>query len=68
MIDVKAICARIGVSRTTIYKWIRQGSFPKGHGMSARCRRWEPDEVEAWIKTRAHTGSLISDCNGRAAA
>lgn len=53
MIDVKAVCAIIGVSRTTIYKWMRDGSFPKGYGMSARCRRWKPEEVDAWIRSHA---------------
>jgi prophage regulatory protein len=36
-------------SRSYIYAKIRRGEFPKQISLGAKCSRWHPDDVEAWI-------------------
>lgn len=67
-LDLKTVCSRIGVSRATLYRMIDRGSFPKSRQLGPNSVRWRSDEVTAWIMTRPHAGSSISDCSGRAAA
>ncbi len=46
------VCARIGIDRTTLSRWIRRGlprhrPFPLPRLIAARLR-WDAGEVEAW--------------------
>ncbi len=44
--------ARTGLSRSTIYARISQGSFPKQVSLGARAVGWIDREVNDWISTR----------------
>lgn len=37
-----------GYSRATIYRWIREGSFPKPCHPGGSSSRWSETEVRAW--------------------
>ena len=41
-----------GVGRTTLWRWIREGRFPKPVRLGANCVAWRSDEVEAWLASR----------------
>jgi prophage regulatory protein len=41
--------ARTGLSRTTIYDWMRDGRFPKARRIGRHAVGWDSQEVEAWI-------------------
>lgn len=41
-----------GLSRSTIYIRIKQGSFPRSVSLGPRSVAWVRDEVEAWIRER----------------
>ena len=47
--DVKA---RTGLSRSTIYAKVKEGSFPKYISLGIRSVGWLESEIEAWIKSR----------------
>ncbi|TAL40180.1 MAG: AlpA family phage regulatory protein [Alphaproteobacteria bacterium] len=47
--DVKA---RTGLSRSTIYLNISNGSFPRHISLGARCVGWLESEIDAWIQAR----------------
>jgi prophage regulatory protein len=47
--DVKG---RTGLSRSTIYLNINQGTFPKHISLGARCVGWLESEIDAWIAAR----------------
>ena len=44
-----------GLSRSTIYRLMRSGTFPQSVALTARTVGWRIDEVEAWILARANT-------------
>lgn len=38
----------LGVSRSTIYNWIVEGTFPPSVHVSERAVRWRTEDIEAW--------------------
>ena len=40
--------ARTGLARTTIYRNMREGSFPEPVRVGARAVRWPASEIETW--------------------
>jgi predicted DNA-binding transcriptional regulator AlpA len=50
-IGIAELETRLGVERTTIWRWYRAGSFPPPHYLGTR-RAWFVHEVEAWEQKR----------------
>ena len=46
------VMARTGLSRSTIYVRVRDGSFPAPINLGARSVGWLDNEVEQWIRDR----------------
>jgi len=46
------VAARIGLSRATIYKRIKEGSFPKQISLGLRSAGWLESEINNWIAER----------------
>ena len=44
--------ARVGLSRSSIYLAVSQGTFPKPVKLGARAVGWLEDEIEAWLHDR----------------
>ena len=44
--------SRVGLSRTTLYRKMREGSFPEPVQVGARAVRWPASEIEAWLASR----------------
>lgn len=42
----REVMARYGISRTTLYRWIREGRLPCGKVWGPRVRRWSREELE----------------------
>ena len=52
----RQVQARIGgVGTSTLYRWVKEGSFPRPLQIGGKCVRWREDEVETWIATRPRT-------------
>jgi prophage regulatory protein len=45
----KQVEARTGLSRSTIYLRIQEGTFPKPISLGARAVGWLEHEIEAWL-------------------
>ena len=43
---------RLGVSGSSIWAWVKAGTFPKPIRLSANCTAWTAADVEAWAKSR----------------
>ncbi len=43
---------RTGMSRSTIYRLMREGDFPLPHRVGQRAVRWRESELEAWLASR----------------
>ncbi len=44
--------ARCGLSRTSIYRLMREGRFPAPLRVGPRAVRWLETEIEAWLSAR----------------
>lgn len=54
IIRLPELSSRIGLTRTSIYRLISQGKFPKQIKLSLRTSGWLESEVETWILTQAN--------------
>ena len=41
-----------GLSRTTIYRMIAEGTFPKPTKLGVRASGWREDEIRDWLESR----------------
>jgi prophage regulatory protein len=44
--------ARLGVSTTTLYRWVRQGLFPRPLKLGPRLTGWPEATFDAWVASR----------------
>jgi prophage regulatory protein len=52
LIRLEAVKARTGLSRSTLYAYMRDGRFPQPVAISERCVAWIEGEIDAWIAER----------------
>lgn len=52
IIRLKDVIDTTGLSRSTIYKYIAEGSFPKSVSLGDRCVGWVESEVLDWVLAR----------------
>ncbi|MCX2687671.1 AlpA family transcriptional regulator [Pseudomonas sp. DCB_AW] len=64
IIRLKEVIDSTGLARSTIYKYIGEGSFPKPVPLGDRCVGWVESEVHDWILARIDERDLA----GHAAA
>ncbi|MCI4680033.1 AlpA family transcriptional regulator [Rhodoblastus acidophilus] len=51
-IRLEQVKARTGLSRSTLYAYIREGRFPAPVAISERCIAWVEGEIDGWIAER----------------
>jgi prophage regulatory protein len=51
-IRLEQVKARTGLSRSTLYAYIRDGRFPSSVTISDRCVAWVESEIDEWIAER----------------
>mgnify|MGYP002628105127 CR=1 FL=1 len=52
LIRLPEVQRRVGLGRSTIYRWMAEGKFPKPVQLGGYAVAWAEDEVEAWITIR----------------
>jgi prophage regulatory protein len=52
IICLKEVIYSTGLARSTIYKYIGEGPFPKSVSLGDRCVGWVGTEVQEWILAR----------------
>ncbi|WP_344697593.1 helix-turn-helix transcriptional regulator [Sphingomonas rosea] len=50
MLRIKTVLDRTGLTRSTLYRRIAKGSFPKQIAISERCSGWRESAVTEWLK------------------
>jgi prophage regulatory protein len=50
ILRIKAVLARTGLSRSTLYRKIQNGSFPRQVRISTRCAGWRESAINAWMR------------------
>jgi prophage regulatory protein len=51
LLSLSSVCARLSVSRPTIYRWIGKGLFPRPVHIGQNMVRWPVAAVDAWQAT-----------------
>lgn len=51
-LNVKQVASRFAVSVPTIWRWAREGFFPRPQKLGPGCSRWRLVDIEAWEKSR----------------
>ena len=46
-----------GLSRASIYRWMRNGRFPRPVKISSRGVRWKESDITDWIQSRPEAES-----------
>ncbi len=54
-----------GLSRSTLYKYISEGTFPKPVSLGDRCVGWVDSEVHDWILARIEERDLAEGASAR---
>ena len=49
IIRLKTVLERTGLSRSTLYRKIGRGTFPKQIRIAERCAGWRQSAVDAWL-------------------
>lgn len=49
----KSLAQRFEVSRTTIWRWVKAGTFPKPVKLAGGTTRWRTEDIEAWENQQA---------------
>ena len=58
IIRLKEVIDSTGLARSTIYKYIGEGTFPKPVSPGDRCVGWVDSEVHDWILSRIEERDL----------
>lgn len=52
LIRLPEVQHRVGLGRSTIYRWMAEGKFPKPVLLGGYSVAWAEDEVDQWIAAR----------------
>ncbi|MBI7404885.1 AlpA family transcriptional regulator [Pseudomonas aeruginosa] len=61
IIRLKEVIDSTGLARSTIYKYIGEGTFPNPVSLGDRCVGWVDSEVYDWILARIEERDSVSD-------
>ena len=64
ILRVKSVLAATGLSRTTLWRRVRSGDFPRPlrlGGPKSRCVGWRAEEIAAWLESRERTGFEVAE-------
>ena len=50
LLRISAVLSRTGLSRSTLYRKIQRGEFPRQVAISQRCSAWRESAINAWLK------------------
>lgn len=50
ILRLKNVLERTGLTRSTLYRKMQLGTFPKQLRISARCAGWRESDVDAWLR------------------
>lgn len=50
ILRLKAVLDRTGLSRSTLYRKIQDGTFPRQVHISTRCAGWRESAVNEWMR------------------
>lgn len=55
LIRLPEVMSRVGLGRSTIYRWMSEGKFPKPVQLGGHAVAWVEEEVEAWVVNKLNS-------------
>ena len=52
ILRIGAVCAAVGCSRPTLYRWMAAGIFPRPIKLGPKNIGWRSTEIEQWLNSR----------------
>ena len=52
ILRIQEVCKRTGLKPSTVYKLVREKSFPKSILLTSRSTGWPSDVVENWVTSK----------------
>ena len=59
LIRLPEVMNRVGLSPSTIYRYIQQGKFPTQINLGSRCVVWNSEEIDAWIQEKVDQSKSV---------
>lgn len=50
LLQINQVCEKIGVKKSTVYKWMDEQRFPRPLKLSPTCVRWREDDIANWLR------------------
>ncbi len=50
ILRIKAVLERTGLSRSTLYRKVHEGTFPRQVRIAARCAGWRESAIIGWLR------------------
>jgi predicted DNA-binding transcriptional regulator AlpA len=57
LLRIAGVEQRVGLKKSTIYKLMSEGKFPRCIKFSARCSVWSERAVSAWVQSQVAAGT-----------
>lgn len=61
IIRLKEVLDTTGLARSTVYKFVSEGTFPKPVSLGDRCVGWVESEVQSWILDKVKLRDLSDE-------
>ncbi len=49
---IKEASAYLGIGKSTLRRWVKEGRLPEGIKLSGRCTVWSIDTLEQFVKSK----------------
>jgi len=59
LIRKRTVLSRVGLGNTSIYKRIKEGTFPKPVPIGDRAVAWDSEAIDSWIEAKINQGEKI---------
>ena len=56
LLRLQEVKMRVGLGRSTIYRWISEGNFPKPVKLGVQSVAWRENDIDYWVSSRTSAG------------
>jgi len=61
LLDIKAVCKKVSLGKTTILLWESATKFPLALRLSAGKRLWVESDIDEWILSHRNSANLTQE-------
>ena len=60
LLRLEEVVGRCALSKPTVYRYVKDGSFPRAVQVGPRAVRWRESEINAWLEGRPRTSPNLT--------